>query len=239
MINTKFQVGGETLDGLEFSDESENPSLLLVHGAGQSVKERTNYLSERLLKRGIGSFAFDHSGHGGSTGNLNESSLEKRIQEAIEAAKFLDNNKPITVSGGSMGGYISLKLLDYLNVQSLILFCPAIYDEVAYKLQFNENFTKAIRREESWRDSDVLRSLEKFTGNLLVIIGEDDEVIPEGVIELLDKHSINTKRKEIIKIPNCSHQIHRWLSEHTEEANRITDKMIEYITPIQLSQEVC
>jgi len=43
--------------------------------------------------------------------------------------QFISKDKPIAVYGSSMGGYIAIKLLErFLNIKSLILFAPAVYD---------------------------------------------------------------------------------------------------------------
>lgn len=233
--NTKkvnFNVCGEQLAGIVVSkSDADIPSLLFLHGGGGANKYRTLYLAERLLTYDISSFAFDHSGSGESTGMLEKSSLQKRHNEAVEAIKFLTKEKPLTICGSSMGAYIALKLLGIENIKNLILFCPAIYDARAFSAEFNNDFTAIIRQKESFQNSDIFSVLEKFEGNLLIFIGQNDEVIPKKVIDLLDKSSLNTKKKEIIIIPGCPHKIHTWLSEHRDIADEVAKKVSEFCRP--------
>jgi len=226
----EFNVLNEKIAGLVVSkNDADMPSFLFVHGGGGADKYRTLYLAERLLSHDISTLAFDHSGSGESTGLLENSSLAKRYDEALEAIKFLTKDKPLTICGSSMGAYIILKLLEKENVKNLILFCPAIYDARAFSLKFNDGFTDIIRQKESWKNSDIFSALEKFNGNLLVFIGKEDEVIPEGVIELLDKSSQNARKKEIVVIPNCPHKIHTWLSEHKDITDEVVEKISEFL----------
>lgn len=232
MITKKieFNVSNEKIVGLVVSkNDADTPSFLFMHGGGGADKYRTLYLAERLLNYDIRSLAFDHSGSGESTGSLENSSLAKRYNEALKAIKFLTKDKPLTICGSSMGAYIALKLLEKESVKNLILFCPAIYDARAFTVKFNNDFTEIIRQKESWKNSDIFSSLEKFNGNLLIFIGEEDEVIPKGVIDLLDKSSPNIKRKEIVVIPDCPHKIHTWLSEHKNIADKVAEKISEFL----------
>jgi len=226
-----FSVVDETLVGnIIREDEVDVPSVLFLHGGGESTKERTEYLAVKLANKGFPSLSFDFSGHGESSGTLANSSLKKRIKEAEAAMQFLAKDKPITVIGSSMGAYIALELLKDFDIQNVTLFCPAIYDRKAVDMKFGGGFTETIRKKDSWKNSDIFIPLERYKGSLLVIIGTNDEVIPEGVIEILDKNSQNVKRKEIVKIPNCPHKIHSFLYFYEKLANKVTDKIIEFIS---------
>jgi len=208
---TTFKCHGETLAGVTAKNKNADiPSFLFLHGAGQSDKSRAFYLMERFQSRGISTCAFDFSGHGSSSGDLKKSSLQRRTDEAACAIKkFLAQDKPMTVCGSSMSGHTAIRLLDEVsNIGSLILFCPAAYDRDAYSVPFNNGFTSIIKEKGSWEKSEIFSLLEEYTGKLLIFIGENDEVIPKGVIELLDKHSTKATKKEIVVIPECNHMIH-------------------------------
>lgn len=227
--NIFFPAEQEILSALSITKKNQKPSLLFLHGGGKSEKYKTLPLAKQLFQKGISSFSFDHSGSGESTGKMKDSSLKKRWKEAKTAMDFLDENAPLTVCGNSMGGYVATKLLETKKVRTLILFCPAAYNKNAFPAPFNTKFTEIIRKEESWKQSDIFPLLKNFTGNFLLVIGEDDEVIPEGAIELFDAHTQQAAKKEIIRIPNVGHQIHIWLQEHPEEMEEIAEKMVKYM----------
>jgi len=206
--NIKFAIGNEILAGRLVTDQKEHkPQLLFFHGAGQSHKGRSLKLAEQLAKRGISSFAFDFSGHGESTGTLEASSLAKRTNEAKSALQFLDLNKPITVCGFSMGAYIAIQLLKFAQVETLGLFYPAIYSRKVFNLPHGKERSELLRQLESWKDTDATEILQDFKGNLLIYIGDNDEVIPKGIITLLDDSSPNAASKKIQIIPGGTHHL--------------------------------
>jgi len=229
---TTFNCNGETLSGIIAKNKNADiPSFLFLHGAGQSDKSRAFYLMERLQSHGVSTCAFDFSGHGSSSGDLKKSSLQKRTDEAVCAIKkFLPQEKPITICGSSMSGHTAIRLLDDIsNIGSLILFCPAVYDRRAYPVLFNDGFTSIIREKGSWENSEIFPFLEEYSGKLLIFIGENDEVIPKGVIELLDKHSTKATKKEIVVIPECNHMIHTWISQRPQLADQVAEKIFEFL----------
>ncbi len=224
---TTFKVGKENLSGLLFKSDTpiSKGNILFLHGAGKATKDKVSNLAQVLLANQISSFAFDFSGHGESSGSLQESSLQKRVQEAQGAVEQFTKNK-LTICAFSMGGHIALELLRTTPVQNLILFCPAIYTPEAFNLPFDERFSSAIREPESWKNAEVVKLLQGFTGKMLVMIGEKDEVIPKGVIELINSNATNTTKKEVFVIPNVGHQI---LSEAYKDKN-LLNIIIEKVT---------
>ena len=89
-------------------------------------------------------------------------------------------------------------------------------------------FTEIIRSHESWRNTDVLSYLDNFTGNLLLFIGDEDKVIPSGVINLIDKHSNKAKKKENIKLKGCPHAIHDWLMKNPSAGEIVERNLIAF-----------
>jgi pimeloyl-ACP methyl ester carboxylesterase len=225
-----FKVGDEDLNGkLFFTDESKDCEIVSLHGAGLARKERIVYLLDDLAKRApINAGIFDFSGHGESTGKLEESSLKKRVEEATAFLNEHIVDSPVVI-GSSMGAYIAIKMLDVVTPETLILFCPALYSGEAYTVPFTKKFTEIIRKPNSWQNTDVLPLLQNFRGNLLVFIGTDDVVIPAGVIDLINENSNKVKKKAIVRIPNAPHAIHAFISEHPEVKEMVVAKVLEYI----------
>jgi pimeloyl-ACP methyl ester carboxylesterase len=223
-----LKVGNEDIKGKLFIiDKSRKSDVISLHGAGQSTKERIVYLLKGLEDRiEFNAGIFDFSGHGESTGKLEESNLEKRTNEASAFIKEYGTDHPVII-GSSMGGYIALKMLEVFTPKSLILFCPALYSQEAYSTPFTNQFTEILRKPDSWKDTDVLSPLQNFKGNLLVFIGTEDTVIPPGVIDLIDQNSNNTKKKEIIKISGSPHGIHAYINEHPEVREMVISKILE------------
>lgn len=224
-----FKSGEESLVGLMFDNGKNNPDIFFFHGGGRSSKERVSYLAEELLVKNISSFAFDFSGSGESSGLINDTSLFKRIEEAQAAVDLFDKKSTVNLCGSSMGAYIALSLLPYYSVNNLILFCPAVYAKNALKVNFGDGFSGIIRKKDSWKNTDAFDYLKNFTGNLLIFIGTEDEVIPEQVINLLDKNSNKCKKKEIVWISDCPHKMHQWVPEHKEIKEMVVSNILEFM----------
>lgn len=226
-----FKVGTKKLYGL-ISDTNayKFPSILFLHGSGRKYgKEAVLYLINRLRKKLNYNFlTFDFSGCGESTGYFKGSSLKKRFFEAIQATQIL-SKPPVIAIGTSMGGYIAIKLLEKFKIETLILFCPAVYDQSAFNVDFNKGFTEIIRIQDSWKNSDIFLSLKKYKGNILLIIGEKDEIIPKELISVIFESATNVKKKELVIISNCPHDIHTWLAHNHIEADKIAEKILEFI----------
>jgi uncharacterized protein len=227
----KFSVGHETLVGQRVTLDPETlPKILFIHGAGQSTKERALPLALEILKRGLSSFLFDFSGHGESSGQLKQSSLAKRLLEARAALRFCDKSTPLGLCGFSMGAHIALDLLPSTLVKTLILFYPAIYTRKASTVPFSEGFSEIIRQPRSWEDSEAIDTLGSFTGRLLVVRGEKDEVIPEGVFNLLDTTASRTSRKKFITVPEAGHLLLDRVYSDPVLFDQLVDQMIDFLT---------
>lgn len=230
----KFSAGDETLSGTIFAKSTPaaspaKPTFLFLHGAGTSTQTRAQYLMEKLLDHEINSFGFDFSGHGESSGALQESSLQKRVNQAAAAMQFLDSHAPISVYGSSMGGHIAIRLLErFKNIQTLTLFVPGVYDGSAFEIPFTNNFSEIIRTKDSWKNSETFEILENFTGNLLIFAGEQDEVIPRELITMLDDHSPLTRKKEIVWLPNCNHAMQNHIAADPQLTQKVIQKMRDF-----------
>ena len=178
-------TGKETLEGTIYDRANIEPSILFLHGAGNADQKRVSYLAKQMITKKKSSITFDFSGHGKSSGTLEESSLKKRYDEICDISPFINSEESITLCGTSMGGYLAVKMLSYFhNVHTLVLYCPAIYSKEAFEVPFTQEFSEILRTENSWKDTDIIENMKNFTGNVFIIIGQKDEVIPKGVIDL-------------------------------------------------------
>jgi len=120
--NVIFQVGRASIVGTIFGNNTtQPPDFIFLHGAGKSNKERVRgFLDGSLFKIIPSIITFDFSGHGESTGTLAKSSLKQRVLEATGAIDLYTTKKRLTVCGSSMGGYITLKMLETYDVRNLI-----------------------------------------------------------------------------------------------------------------------
>lgn len=220
-----FSYGADTLEGIFdlTSPEIKNVNTLFLHGAGNATKERMGYLARGLVNRGVSSFRFDFSGAGKSTGEMKDSSLKHRLEQAWAAVDFIKPNAPLTLVGSSMGGEIALRLLGHVYIADIVLFCPGIYHRDAYDMPFDDRFSRIIRQEESWKHAAVFDLLQNYTGKLTIHIGEQDPVIPRGVVDLLQQHAVKADFR-LVTYPNVDHAIHTWL-EQSDHVEAVIDKI--------------
>jgi len=231
VIPVSFSAGEEKLAGLLVrGNASEKPEVLFLHGAGRGSKQRPLPIAEYLLeKEKVSSFLFDFSGHGESSGILVASSLAKRVAEARAALQFFNPKEKFSICAFSMGGHIALELLADFQIENLVLFYPGIYTHKAKEVQFNQNFSEIIRQPESWKQATVIKNLHTFRGNLLIVIGDKDGVIPSGVIELIDAAAQQTKRKEVLRIQGADHLFLQKLLQDPTQKQMLCEKVADYL----------
>jgi uncharacterized protein len=212
----------------------EPPRLLVLHGAGQSNRERFRLLREHFLTCGVGSVAFDCVGHGETGGDLKESSLQGRTAQACAVIDTLKLPRPFSVLGASMGGYTAVTLLPRYRIAALILLGPAMYAAEAFAVPFNAGFTEIIRQPESWERSDAWALLSGFTGRLLLVAGEHDGVIPPGVIRNIYAAARIAAERTLFVAPGASHLI---LTDLRAKAPDQLDHVLGLMTKILTAAE--
>lgn len=224
--DVNFLVNNKNIHGYVWGDDSKLSSFIYLHGAGTSDYTRMfSYIHEGVLNQTSNVAAVDFIGHGKSEGTVLGSSIKERCEVAKNLIDEYSTKDKLTICGSSMGGYIAIKMLEIFNVENLILFAPGIYTTDAYSAEFGMVFSGIIREEKSWCKSDAFDILSNFRGNLIVVIGDEDEVIPKELVDLLLKSANKAKFKEVIVLPNCPHALNYWLDNNPEAKREITNKI--------------
>jgi len=200
----QFYFESHTLIG-DILSPGNSPQVLVLHGAGNSNRGRFRTLREELFAKGISSAAFDFVGHGDTGGDLKSSSLSSRTRQTCRVVDSLNLQQPFSVIGASMSAYTSVKLLEHFQIKSLILLVPAMYTSQAYTTPFNRGFSDIIRQPQSWVQSDAWRLLADYTGRLLIVAGENDQIIPRDVINRIYDSAVNAVERKLYIAPNASH----------------------------------
>lgn len=101
IYNTKFY-------GQTWTAKSTKAVLVLVHGMGEHATRYTTSLIPKLIENEISVVAFDHFGHGKTSGkrghNPSFEAVLESVSKTVEKAKTLFPNKSVFLYGHSMGG---------------------------------------------------------------------------------------------------------------------------------------
>lgn len=180
-----------------------NGHILMLHGGG---KDRTVFYKYRMLldSLGFGTTTFDFLGHGETGGDMHDSSLLSRTMQAKAVIDYLETEVTCCV-GVSMGAYNALQLSREVSFRSLILMVPGVYIPTAYNINFGPEFSNIIRKPLSWAQTDAWDVAAEFSGRLLVIAAENDNVIPAEIPERLVSSAANASARERITVPGADH----------------------------------
>ncbi len=226
-ILTQTQFGNHKLIG-DLLSSNTPAELLVLHGAGQGRRSRFELLREELLRREIGTAAFDGVGHGDTGGTFEGVTLRSRTEQAKKFVRSLDEFSFKHVFGSSMGAYTAIKLTSDFPIETLILNVPAVYDLAAYDVLFGPDFSSIIRAENSWERSDAWHLLSSFTGKLLVISAGMDEVIPQAVIEKILQSASSAKSVEHLEVKESGHLLSQYMNENPDILLEVASK-IEWV----------
>lgn len=196
--------GKYMLKGDRYRSEVNENTTLLLHGAGKSSRVTFSRLREYLYCRGIPSASFDFVGHGETDGNIKETTLHGRTDQAATVIKHTCQ-EPLTLIAASMGSYSAIKLTEIFEVENLVLLVPAVYTPQVYDIPFGPEFSVKIRLKDSWKDSDAFDIISYFSGNVIIIAAEFDDVIPSELVEQLYASTINAKNRILHIVPNSKH----------------------------------
>jgi pimeloyl-ACP methyl ester carboxylesterase len=203
-------------------------NAIILHGAGVSDRKRYYVLAKAILRRGIGVILFDFSGHGDSTGELKDLSLNRR---RIQAQSVIDNFVPyesqLYLIGFSMSGQTVCDLLPIYKerIPAILLGCPGIYTKLAQEIIFGGGeFTTKIRSVDSWKDSSALDELCAFEGKTVIAVGDEDQVIPNEIVASLKESS---KYLSYVEYPGVDHQLAIWLAAHESEQDKLLDLLLD------------
>lgn len=188
-LDKKTTLAGMVLSHPDFS--SKRPVILVIHGWTSSMANFPSRV-ESLVKMGYLVLLFDLRGHGKSGGTLGSLSPHDHLKDALAAYDYLlsldnANRENISVIGYSYGGYLASMLSSKRKIDHLALAVPALYPNILFdrpkKLQRSDetsNYRKQFHRSE---EDFALQAVHIFTGDLLLIRAEKDEILSATVME--------------------------------------------------------
>lgn len=258
---SRSHVFGRDIRYRRFTQPERPPTLLAIHGARSNLEIFDDLLTRLLLQAQIPSVSFDLSGHGyDQPVEEEELSLGRNSLEAHHFAELFRSSLNAVI-GYSMGGALALKLAEHHSdrIDKIVLICPAIYAEAAYKAPFGEPFRSQISRPFSFLDSTSYKFLNDFSGQVLLIMGEHDGLqairyggregtsagrvdwdsgrsvyspIPAEVIQGIESAAKHKLRKIIV--PDCDHSVLSALKADPDLAERITRQIGDFLNAERL-----
>ncbi|WP_274424665.1 alpha/beta hydrolase family protein [Chelativorans sp. YIM 93263] len=185
-----FPVGKDSISARLVEPRTGVPGVLFVHGWAGS-QERDTARARALSQFGFISLTFDLRGHGGSSNDIQEMTREDHLHDVCEAYDTLAKQpqvdpSSIAVVGSSYGGYLAGIALAQRPVRWLALRVPALYRDDDWglpKAQLDKEDLAAYRRSLVTPDSNLaLRHCSRFTGDVLIVESEYDEIVPHPTI---------------------------------------------------------
>jgi hypothetical protein len=182
----------EELGGTLMAPAQALPGVLFVHGWGGSQEQD---LARAREAAGLGSvcLTFDLRGHERDSRMWHSVTRDQNLDDLLAAYDWLARQPnvdaaSIAVVGISYGGYLATILTSMRHVRWLALRSPALYKDEQWEkpkldLHLDPDLPAYRRRRIAWQDNRALRACAEFTGDVLIVEAEHDEVVPHAVIE--------------------------------------------------------
>lgn len=187
-----IKVGTDTIKGGFYYYDNYNPNQLVVfvHGMGPG---HLSYLREieAIANKGYKVFAYDMIGSGKSS-----SKAIKGLLGAIESLDWVlddlkDKYKSISIIGHSLGAFASLNIVKYKPYIKNVVTISGFVSIDLLSSMSNEpskiiEYERSLNKKYYQNHDDVIASLDKYQGRLMVIHSTDDMVVnPEIGINYL------------------------------------------------------
>lgn len=164
-------------------------NVLFVHGwAGDSVGNVDR--AAHLVALGFRCMTFDLRGHGGSEGAREALSPNDHLADVEAACEVLsrDESSPLYVVGTSYGAYLATLLVASRRVEGLVLRSPTLFRDQdrglpAIETRASEATRRYRLRRHAAMSNAVFRAAILYRGAVALVLSEDDELIPEMVME--------------------------------------------------------
>lgn len=214
-----FKSDSQTISGRLITPdkiEGKLPGVIFYHGTPsdqQGFIPRAEYVS----KKGIVAMTMDYSGFGESSGSYSEQSLNDILRDASSGLEFLGNQELVDkerlgICGRSTGGYVASIVGSRHQVKSLIVAVPSIFPDKYMDLGFEKLDKRETERDlfnegESIEDTECIRAVKEYRGDLLIVQHEFDQYIPESWIKAYLNNAVSAKSVELKLVRGVVHRI--------------------------------
>jgi pimeloyl-ACP methyl ester carboxylesterase len=214
------------------------PIIIILHGfQGNKAGPHSIFVefSRLMEQKGIASIRFDFRGSGESDGNFSDMTMSDELEDAkiiidyVKTLSFADTRR-LGVLGLSMGGAIASMLAGDRkdDVKSLCLWAPAgnmaeviIYHYIGERLSelFEtgytdiEGFLLGKGFVEDAKALDIYGIAARYTGNVLILHGDKDDVVPIEASQKYVKYYGDKSVFNVIKDAGHTFDKREWTDE--------------------------
>jgi alpha-beta hydrolase superfamily lysophospholipase len=200
-------------------DSTVRATVFICHGIGETVE---NWLpvQRMLASRGVASLVFDYAGYGRSTGFFSPSRAESNALAAFDWLRQVAPTAPIWQLGFSLGSGIAASVAAGMSVSGLVL-CAAFTSlrEGAVSCGFPRYLAFLVPP--IWRNAE---ELVEFTGDLLIVHGEDDELFPVRMADELSTACAGSS--SLVVVPGLVHD-----EPHRRPTHAYWDTIVAHVMP--------
>jgi len=223
-------VDDDRLNGTLLSPATTLPGVLFVHGWGGS-QEQDLVRARAAAGLGCVCLTFDLRGHRRDVAVREMVSREQNLADLLAAYDWLAQQRSvdpsaIAVVATSYGGYLAAILSSLRKARWLALRVPALYKDPGWQLPKRQLHKDADlpayrRRRIAWQDNRALTACAQFTGDVLIIESEHDELVPHQVIENYVAAFVSAKSMTSRVISGADHAL------TSERAQRAYNALLE------------
>jgi len=224
--------------------------IVFLHGFMSDIKgKKPQAFKKYAVKKKLGFFAIEYSGHGKSSGKFTEGNITRWSNDAkISIKKIVKKNNFIFV-GSSMGAWISLNLFKYFQKQIKgfigIGSAPEFTSRIMWK-KFNKKIKQEIIKKgifnikhgqyeypithcliKDGEKNKVLSKKIKLQTKVTMFHGSKDEAIPVSFSRKVLATFVKAKKKLVI-IKNGDHSLSS--KNHLKRIIKELDKMVSNIS---------
>jgi uncharacterized protein len=183
----EIEIGSDHVTGTLVGPRGRGVGVLFVHGWGG---DREQYLvrAREVAKLGCVALTIDLRGHGKARGVREHVTREENLADVLAGYDVLAGTKgvdadAIAIAGSSYGAYLGAIATTLRRVRWLGLRAPALYEDGNWDVPKHEldlHALRAYRRQLHGPDANrALAACARFTGDVLVVASEHDDVVPE------------------------------------------------------------
>jgi pimeloyl-ACP methyl ester carboxylesterase len=185
-------VDAEQIAGTVITPATAIPGVLFIHGWGGSQEQYLTRARE-IAALGCVCLTFDLRGHARTEPQHETVTREDNLCDVLAAYDLLASHsavdaESIAVVGSSYGGYLAAMLTAMRPVRWLALRVPALYKDGGWNLPKTRlhkiDDLRAYRQQHvRAEDNRALKACAEFSGDVLVVESEHDDIVPHPTIE--------------------------------------------------------